>query len=49
MVKKEITKAKEEVGSKCNARFDNIETKVGKIFGLHNIVKALYNNFVCCR
>jgi hypothetical protein len=44
MVKKEITKAKEVVGSKCNARFDNIETEMGKIFGLHDIVKALYNN-----
>jgi hypothetical protein len=42
MVKKEITKAKEEVGSKCNARFDNIETMVGKIFAhfCFNVVKS---------
>jgi hypothetical protein len=45
MVKKEITEAKEEVGSRCDARFDIIESEVGNISSLRDIVKALSNNF----
>jgi hypothetical protein len=43
--KKEITKAAEVVGSKCDARFDILETEVGKISSLQDIVKALCNSF----
>jgi hypothetical protein len=45
MIKKEITTAKDEVGGRCDARFDNIETAIGNIWGLQDAVKALSNNF----